>query len=366
MVSRRVFLSVPMALYTTACSRRGSPGYAGYAFVANQEGRAVAAVDLQALVVARHIPVDGAPEQVLAALSRPTVYALAPDEGSIFEIQSDRLSVKRKLTVGPAVGMSLDPQERFLFVAAREPHALLRISLDSFQPDMRLALPEAPLQFAVAPDGKTAAATFSNSVRLIDLANQKVGAPLGDGQFGSLCFLRDSITLISADLGRRRLSLYDAPSGRLISHLPLAVRPDHLCFNSDGGQLFVTGEGLDAVVIVYPYHTPEVGQTVLAGHAPGPMAASASFLFIASPEAGNVSVLNVGTQKVTAVVAVGSDPGCVVVTPDDQYALVLNRRSGDMTVLRIEKIQPNRPNPAALVSVIPVGSRPVSAAVRSL
>jgi len=365
-LSRRVFLGVPGLLTATvACTRRGSPGYRGYAFIANEEGRAIAAVDLQALVVARHIPVDGAPTQVLAAQSRPAVYALAPAEGSVFEIQPDRLSLKRTLAVGSAISMSLAPAERALYVLIREPKALCRIGLDSFSVETRVALPEMPVSFALAIDGKTAAVSFGHSIRLVDLAAQKCSEPIGDGDYGALCFLSD-LRLIAADRAARRLSLYDSPSARLITHLPLAVRPDNLCFNSDGGQLFVTGEGLDAVVIVYPYHAAEVGQTVLAGHAPGPMAASASFLFIASPQSGNVSVLNVGTQKVIAVVAVGSDPGCVVVTPDDQYALVLNRRSGDMTVLRIERIQPNRPNPAAVRTVIPVGSRPVSAAVRGL
>jgi YVTN family beta-propeller protein len=315
-------------------------------------------------VVARHIPIEGAPSQVLAAQTRPSVYALAPDEGTVFEIQPDRLSVRRSVQVGPAIAMSLDVQERALYVLTRE--ALARVALDSFRLDWRVALPEIPVQFALTQDGKSAGVSLGRSVRLIDVTHQKLGAVVGEGEFGSVCFLSDSTTLIAADRGTRRLSLYDTPSARLITHLPLAVRPDNLCFNADGGQLFITGDGLDAVVIVYPYHTPEVGQTVLAGHAPGPMAASARYLFIASPQAGNVSVLSVGTQKVIAVVAVGSDPGCVVVTPDDQYALVLNRRSGDMTVLRIERIQPNQPNPEVVRTVIPVGSRPVSAAVRSV
>ena len=70
------------------------------------------------------------------------------------------------------------------------------------------------------------------------------------------------------------LSIFDVPSRRLVVNLPLAVRPDHLCFKADGGQVFVTGEGMDAVVVVYPYYTPQIGETVLAGHSPGAMAAS--------------------------------------------------------------------------------------------
>jgi DNA-binding beta-propeller fold protein YncE len=89
-------------------------------------------------------------------------------------------------------------------------------------------------------------------------------------------------------------------------------------------------------------------------------------LFIASPQAGNVSILDIDTQKIIAVVSVGNDPGFVVVTPDDQYALVLNRQSGDVAVLRVGGIQPNRSKSASLLTVIAVGSRPVNADVRGI
>src|SRR5579883_269725 len=155
MVSRRFFLGVSLAsVGVGACGRRGSPGYPGYAFVANQEGRAVAAVDLQALVVVRHIPLEGAPTQILASQSRPSIYALAPEEGMVFEIDSDRLALKRSVKVGPAIGMTIDKPEKSLFVLTREPKALVRVSLDSFVVEKTVALPEMPVQFAVAPDAK--------------------------------------------------------------------------------------------------------------------------------------------------------------------------------------------------------------------
>jgi hypothetical protein len=350
--------------------------------VANAEGQAVAAVDLQALAVARHIALDAAPSQVVAAQTRPSVYALTPATGSIHEIQSDRLSFKRKVTVASsAVSLTLDVRERALYVLAREPRALVRVNLDSFRPDWRVAVPAAasaaaPVDFAIAPDGGMAAVSDGSAVRFVNLSTGKVSDPLSEGDFGAVRFLSDSHTMIVADRGERRLSLYDVASSRLITHLPVAVRPDNLCFNrsttggTDGGQLFITGEGLDGVVIVYPYHTPEVAETVLAGHAPGAMAASGSFLFVASPRAGSVSILRIDTLKVIGVVSVGSDPGFVVVTRDDQYALVLNRTSGDMAVLDVGAIAPDnvsvRLKKAALLTVIPVGSRPVSADVRGV
>src|SRR5262249_27327808 len=101
-------------------------------------------------------------------------------------------------------------------------------------------------------------------------------------------------------------------------------------------------------------------------HAPGAMAASRNFLFVASPVPGDVSIINIPSRKVIAVVQVGSDPGFVAVTPDDQYALVLNRQSGDVAVIRVGTITPNRYQSAGLLTVIPVGSRPVNAAVRAI
>src|SRR5207302_11083636 len=109
------------------------------------------------------------------------------------------------------------------------------------------------------------------------------------GGIGAVRFRGDSKILIAADLTRRMLTLYDVAARRAMVDLPLVVRPDRLCFGQDGGQLFVTGEGADAVVIVFPYFTPEVAETVPAGHGPGAMATSAApaYRFIANPKSGD-------------------------------------------------------------------------------
>ena len=78
-----------------ACGRRRqSAGFRGYAFVANEEGHAIAAVDLEALAVARHIPLNGAPTSVVSAARRPFVYALSPSNGTVHEIEVDRLELQ--------------------------------------------------------------------------------------------------------------------------------------------------------------------------------------------------------------------------------------------------------------------------------
>jgi DNA-binding beta-propeller fold protein YncE len=184
-------------------------------------------------------------------------------------------------------------------------------------------------------------------------------------ELGAVRFLLDGKSIVAANTADRLLTAVRG-DGQIIAHLPLTIRPDHLCFNRDGGQLFITGEGRDAVVFVFPYFVPRIAETVLAGNAPGAMAVTGKFLFAANPQAGHVSILNIARRKVVAVATVGSEPSHIEITPNDQYALVLNRRSGDMAVIRTASIEPNRRKSAALFTMIPVGSKPVSAAVKAV
>jgi DNA-binding beta-propeller fold protein YncE len=364
-ISRRTLLALPLA---AACTRP-QEGFRGYAFIANQEGEAVAAVDLGALAVARHIPLEGAPTEVTAAVQRPSVYALTPENGTVHEIQIDNLRLSRKLAVASqAITMALSADERTLYVLARDPRLLVAVGLDSFKIDWKLPLPDEPVGMALSPDGKTAAVSSAKAVYLVDLEARRLSAPLGQGDYGPVQFLTDSKTLVAGNRGERLISVYSVEAGRLITHLPISVRPDRFCFKRDGGEMFVTGEGSDALVVVYPFHTPEIGNTVLAGHAPGAMDVSADLLFIASPQSGDVSILTIDPPRVIAIVPVGSDPGFIRVTPDGEYALVLNRKSGDMAILSVPAIlqNKNRYKTATLRAMIPVGSRPVSVAVRAV
>jgi YVTN family beta-propeller protein len=362
LLTRRAFLALPVL---AACSGRSSGGYRGYAFVANQDGQSLAVLDLEVMAVARHISIDGSPAEVLAAATRPTVYALTPETGSIHEIQFYRLNVSRKLPVAAtAVSMTFSADEKTLFVLARQPRTLVAVDLDAFAQRWSVPLPQDPLAVAVSADGKMAAVTLEQGVWLIDLPARRLRGPVLEGEFGESLFRSDGNLLIAANRGSRMLSLVDAPSGRLVTHLPLPVRPDHLCVSQDGGQVFVTGDGMDGVVIMYPYQT-EIGETVLAGHAPGAMAVSNTLLFLASAQSGDVNILDINSRKVIAVVPVGADPGAVLVTPDNRYALVLDRKSGDVAVLRASTAATKRFK-WTLLTLIPVGERPVSAAVRGV
>ncbi|HZU26897.1 MAG TPA: hypothetical protein VFA04_15335 [Bryobacteraceae bacterium] len=362
MLTRRTFLA-GAAVAAAGCRQRKA--FSGYAFVANSEGGAVAAVDLGAFAVARHIRMNGQPTAIAADQATQRVFVLTPENGSVHEIRADRLALMGANTVARrAVTMRIAPQ--LIYVLCSEPARVAAVSTSSLRTVWTVDLPEQPLDFDLSPDGELLAISYGSArtVQLLDVATRRLRAPMHlSGEAGGLRFQKDSAQLIGAGLGERMLYVWLTSTGQLVTKLPLAVKPERFCFNDDGGQLFVTGEGMDAVVIVYPFYTPQVGETVLAGREPGAMAVSPTLLFVANSKSGDVSILNIDSRRVIAMAPAGANPACITITPDNQYALVLNQDSGDMAVLWIPGITRSRLRTAPLLTMIPVGSRPVSAAV---
>ena len=368
MINRRQFVLGGVGATSAGCGKRGPRGFSGYAFVANQDGKAIAVVDLAAFSLLLHIPLDGEPSAVISHPKLPLVYALTPKSGTIHEINIQTMKVARTVQAAPtAMAMRIAPDGSALWVLSQDSRKLVRVPVESLRPDAHIALPREPTDFDLSNSTGLGAISYGNagSVGLVDLASGSVAGllPIGSS-IGNVRFRQDGKALLIANTGERMLTVLETPGGKVIANLPLAVRPDNLCFNPNGGQLFVTGEGMDVVVVVFPYRIPEVKETVLAGRAPAAMCATEQFLFIANPTAGDVSILDIKTRKVIAVTAVGAEPSFIAITPGDQYALVLNRKSGDMAVIRVGAIRNERSKSAALFTMIPVGSKPVSAAVR--
>ncbi len=356
------------------CERRKSTGYDGYAFIANEDGQAIAVVDLNTFTLARHVTLDASPSAVLAAPGRPSIYALTPANGLVHEIGMADPKPRRRLHVGRlSLSMRQAVDRTGVWVLNRQPRELVRIGAANFHVEARIALPLDPVDFDLSPDGESAVVSFEDGggFGLVDLKKRSCRT-IQLGRRPSLVRFRfDGRQVLITGADEPVLSIADARSGRLIVHLPLAVTARHLCFKSDGGQLFITGDGMDAVVIVYPYRT-EVAQTLLAGRAPGFLAEcifeDTDNLFVANPASGEVTVVDIDTLRVTAVVGVGRGPAFITMTPDAQYALVLNRDSGDMAVIRLAAIAAKRDlsardRSAALFTMVPVGSRPVGASI---
>lgn len=370
-ISRRTLLLSP-ALALAACRKPKATRFPGYCFVANQDGRSVAVVDLSSFRVRKQIHLDAAPTVVLRHPQHPKVFVLAPQGGTVYEIDAVSLEVGRTARAGSqAVDMQVSPRGDALWVLYRDPAALVEVPLDSLRPTRRIRLSVPPDGFDLSRDNQAAIASRQDRrIVMASLTSAAIERTIAaDAEPSIVRFQLDGKQLIAGSRPERSITIFDVPTGKTVVRLPLPLEPRHFCFTPDGGQLFISGDGMDAVVIVYPYQT-EVEETILAGHAPGVMAitdTSPSYLLVANPETSGIMVFDVDTRKLVAMVQVGRQPGSILVTPDNQYVLVLNEKSGDMAVIRIFSLAARyRYKPAPLFTLIPVGEKPVSAAVVAL
>jgi hypothetical protein len=369
--TRRGFLALGAAL-ASGCRRKHAEGFRGVAYVALAADRAIAVVDLLAFALRHTIPLSCQPSSLLAHPSpeRPAAFVAGTTEADSALLERVDLAARKavaRVVVGQGAPVVRTDPRGFLWSAAGEPK-LRSWHADGLRSGHQLNLAARVLDFDLSPVAPLACACLEGGfVQFADLAAGKVFEPVRAGQDASAVrFRRDGRVALVACRGESLLRIFDTPSRRIMTELPLALRPDQLCPSVEGGQLFITGEGRDAVVIVYPYRT-EIALTSLSGRQPGRMACSEipRYLFVSSPAAGSVTVFDIDTQKVVAVIGVGVEPGAIVITPDQQYALVLNQGSGDIAAIRIASIKPGRARRAPLFTMIPVGGRPVAALVRS-
>lgn len=360
MISRRYLLR--FAPFLAACGQPGT-GFRGHAFVACAGSASLAVVDLLAFNVRERIELSGPPASLFRLENR--LFALIPARNAIDEI--DSLQRRRVFThnlPGPPLAVRAEPGSLTrLWALLNEPRpGFYPLALDGAKTPRPIALAAPALGAAYAPHEPLAAAALeTGAVQLVPFNQHRAHAPvhLAEG-LGAMRFRSDGLLLMVAERERRRLTFLDVAARRVAVELPLPISPQNFYVIPDGGQAFLTGEGRDAVVIVYPYRT-EIAQTSLSGRRPGMMAASADppYLFVSNPEANSVSVFDIGTQKVVAVTGAGVRPGAISITPDQQYALVLNEVSGDVAVIRIAAISPGRTKRAPLFTMIPAGDRPV-------
>jgi YVTN family beta-propeller protein len=364
----------------SACSRQKALGFHGYCFVANQESRSIAVVDLTRFHVRKQIPLDAAPAAVLEHSHRGKVFVLAPDNGTVFEIDVASLSAPRRARAGnQAVDMRFSYDKNALWVLYRDPPALVELPLDSFRPNRRIRLTSPGISFDVSRDNQAAVVSpQGGGIVLASLSTASIDRTIGGREALSPSLARyrwDGRHVLVGSGSDRSVTIFDVPTGKLVVRLPLPLEPKNFCFSADDGQLFVSGDGMDAVAIIFPSST-EVEQTILAGHAPGAMAvtkgpAPPPYLLVANPENDKVTVLNIDTRELVAVVQVGRGPRFIRMTPDDEYALVLNQDSGDLAMIRTRSLMTpdgymRRSRSAPLFTMIPVGEKPVSAAIIEL
>lgn len=361
--TRRGILPVILAGASLSCQQK-TASFAGHALVVTGDSREVAVVDLSGFALNGKIPFPHAVSQIFYRTETGTLYALCGPAGELHEYHwPSRTPRRRAVLEQRARAMRFDPNQPALWVSLDSPAAMVEVSLEDFQVRSRINLPSTPRSFDLSAYFPHFAASLEGGgiAMTADLRNPEVKIIRESEVFGPVRFRSDGRQVIAANHTAESLSIIRGVDSAPVVDLPVAMRARALCFKPDGGQLFVTDGERDGVTIVYPYST-EVDRAVLAGKSPGAMLACTNppYLFVANRLSSDVTILDLTTGRLVAVVPVGHSPGFLEVTPDQQYVLALNEGTGDMAVIRLASIRSRRNKTAPLFTMVPVGASPRS------
>ena len=358
-------------LFLAACGPRKGTAFPGFAVVALEAEQALSTINLERFRVTRQLRLEGAPSQVIALTTSRVVLCLIPTRGTLLAIDSEGFAIRQKVRVGDlSLTMRVSDDGQHVSILNQSPPNLVSVDLSNFSVSQRVRLPAVPASADFF--GRIAAVTLPGSGSIAIVEDGRVSRSIATGIAPEMiCFRPNGSAVLACDPNQQMMAIGDPATGQLMVNLALPLKPRRYCYNSDGGQLFITGDGMDAVCIVSPYQT-EVDETILAGRIPAGMAAprpdknTPAYLFVTNSGSGDVTVIDIDSRTVVARIPVGQDPQDVLITPDNQYALVLNRKSGDIAVIRVPSIEAwgnLNHKTASLFTMIPVGLGPVSATI---
>ena len=353
-LTRREWLAASAAVLGSACRHRKASGYPGYALVATSGENSVAVVDLNRFQLAKKIELNAAPSAVIATQSRS--YALTPANGTVHLLDGDQLRKTGSIRLGDHIdSIRLTPDGRRLAGISGKSREMVVADVESGKQLHRFGLDYEPLDFDLqvhaeskavyaAISGRTVGDGASGTAEFIDLTNRRRRRAELNGRLGDIRFRLDGALALLANYDQHSLMAIDTATGRVITEIALAMRPGTLFqfrpgatvrfgqrhgWHCDRVSIPHTGRGPNPMLRVMPraqWFAPTLLRTCLLRAARVLKSASSTF----------------DSRKVIAVVQAGQMPNHITITPDQQYALVLNEASGDMAVIRITTITANR------------------------
>jgi YVTN family beta-propeller protein len=360
-LTRRTLLASALL---AGCSRKLATRYFGWLFVATAAERGIAVADLSQFRHVTTIPLDQIPGQVLRAGDR--VFVTCPEARLLCEIDPGHFTVTRRLSLpGRIVSASVAPDGKSVIVATEEPATLCLVDPVSLRVKKQTALRDNPAVLDVIDGMAVVASASGDSIARVSLPEGRIVGVTGAGsKCGVVRFRKDGRAILGGLPDAKQIITMDAATGTLLARLPLAFAPARFAYNSDGGQMFVTGASDDTLAIVSPYQS-EVDQTIIAGRTPYSMAVSftRNLLLVTNPGSGDLTILDIDTRRLSASVHVGGNPGEVLLTPDEEYALVISRDAGDVAVVRLRTVLDRSVKTKPLFTVIPMGGKPQSALI---
>jgi DNA-binding beta-propeller fold protein YncE len=343
---------------SAACKRPPAVPTRPYvAFVADEGGNTVAAVDLDTLQMVASIPVAPRPSQLAPRPGSHQLYVVS-GSGAVSVVSFPGLRVEKVFRIGgSASGLVFAPGGRRAYVLDPSSNQLVFLDCQHEKEIGRLRLANKPSSVALTPDGKTLIVSAGSMLDFVDSESRsELGSvPVGKSA-GPMAIRPDGLEVFVADAEENRVATVEIPSRQLLANLVVAAPVSSLSLKPDGGEIFaLSAQG--SVIIVFDAFHDDVEQTLTAGLNPtaGIFRKDMSVFYIATAGDGNITALDVQTRGVDGVAHAGTQPVALALTPDETFLAVADAAASSLAILRTDKL--------GLVTTIPVGSNPVAVSV---
>jgi len=365
------------------------PGLRMYAYVANVADGTVSAVDLVGLRTVVTIPVGPSPSGIRAHPTREEIWGVSTEGGFVWVIDAPTGQVAARIEVGAGpYAIDFSPDGSRAYVAASRTGQAVAIDCATRQVVARARVGNGPWIARVTPDGKLLVVPnrADNTVTLLDAETLKVTATLPVApRPEQVVVLPDSSKAFVAAarqkegghaepprgpgvsrgaLGRDRpggqVSVIDLERRTLLANLPLAGNANDLVLKPDGGELYVPSPEAHSLTILNTWSN-EVAEHLVVGYAPSygtltTLDPSDPYLYLSDSGANQITPIRVAFRRTERPIPTGQQPGVSRLTPGEDLLLVVNGESNDLAVIRTRT--------RSLITLVPVGRSPRDLAVK--
>jgi PQQ-dependent catabolism-associated beta-propeller protein len=257
-------------------------------------------------------------------------------------------------------GMALSPDGKRLYVASGNDNRIDVIDLASRRVVDQLPSGPDPERFAVSPDGRWlyVANENDNRVSFVDIAAKKIAHEVAVGaEPEGMAVSPDGRWVICTSESASLVHFIDAASATLVDSQMVGTRPRDAQFNADGSQLWVSSE-TRASVSVFAMPSRKLLHTIdfdADERAPDTVQAVGMVLrpqrvFVALGRGNAVAEVDPRTFAIQRYFPVGSRNWGIGISPDGSRLFAANGLSGDVTVIDLVSNKP--------VATVKTGGKP--------